>query len=158
MVETAHLKYMKKALEAAGNCRNIKWYGVGCVIVDKGGAVLSTGFTGELKEPDGRLRHAEDVAIHKAVIAGRDLTGAVLYSTLEPCSIRASGKTPCVDHIIHSGIKTVVFGAKEPYDPALDIKCEGVRVLTDAGVDVVCIEDMETQCLQSAVGGRTANA
>jgi len=149
--ESVHLKYLAKAIDIANNCRDIEWYAVGCVIVGPDQKVLSTGYTGELKEPDGKFRHAEDVAIAKARHLNIDLSNSVLYSTLEPCSIRASGKTPCVARIIDAKIPTVVFGAREPYDPDLDIVCEGRTILAHKGVNVVHIKEMESQCLKSAI-------
>lgn len=149
-----HLEYLRLALEIAENCRDIEWYGVGCVIAAPDGRVISTGFTGEMLEAEGKLRHAEDVAIEKAVMAGIDLREATLYSTLEPCSARASGKTPCVSRIISSGIRTVVFGAREPYDPALNIVCKGMDELGAAGVDVIYLKEIEEECLESVVSKR----
>ena len=153
--EETHLNYMNMALEVAESCKDIEWYGVGCVIVREGKEILATGYTGELKEADGKLRHAEDVAIAKAKSAGISLKNATLYSTLEPCSVRASGKTPCISHIIEAGIGSVVYGAKEPYDPALGIVCEGDGFLTKKGVNVVHLRQLEEQCLKSVVSKRT---
>ena len=149
-----HEHFLKQALEVAAQCRDIQWYGVGCVIVDSAGALLSTGFTGELKDAEGTFRHAEDIALEKA--ASHNLAGATLYSTLEPCSVRASGKMPCVDRIVSSGIGTVVFGAKEPFDPALNIRCEGAQKLKDAGIRVTYLSAMEPECLRSVVSRRIA--
>ena len=65
-----HLHYMNMALEVAESCKDIEWYGVGCIIMSPAQKLLATGFTGELKEAGGKLRHAEDVAIAKAKAAG----------------------------------------------------------------------------------------
>lgn len=154
--EKDHVKHLHEALEIAEGCRDIEWYGVGCVITDSAGKVVSTGYTGELLE-DGKMRHAEDVAIAKAIAGGISLGSSnYLYSTLEPCSVRASGKTPCCHHIISNGIGTVVYGAKEPYHPALGIVCEGDSVLENAGVKVVYLKEMEPDCLRSVVSKRKA--
>lgn len=54
--------------------------------------------------------HAEIIALKKAGLRAR---GATLYVTLEPCF--HYGRTPpCVDRIIHGGIRRVVVGAKDP--------------------------------------------
>ena len=152
-----HLVYMREALEVAECCRDIEWYGVGCLIVSSRGEMLSTGYTGELKESDGKFRHAEDVAIEKAGLKGQDLKGAVLYSTLEPCSVRSSGKTPCIHHILNAKIGVVVFGAKEPYDPKLNIVCQGSSLLTQNGITVIQIQETEQLCLASIISKRKAN-
>jgi pyrimidine deaminase RibD-like protein len=117
--------------------------------------VLSTGYTGEMLL-DGKMRHAEDIAISKALASGVDLSsdGVTLYSTLEPCSIRASGKTSCCKIIIDNKISTVVYGAKEPYDERLGIVCEGHATLQAAGIKVIFLESMAEQCLQSVVSRR----
>lgn len=151
-----HIHFLQMALEVAEQCRDIEWYGVGCVITDTLGGVISTGYTGELIE-EGKMRHAEDVAIAKAQATNRELgKDSYLYSTLEPCSVRASGKTPCCSHIVAAQIGTVVYGAKEPFDPALGIVCEGDSVLERAGVKVIYLEAMKERCLLSVVSKRKA--
>lgn len=152
---THHDLMMREALHVADNCKDIEWYGVGCVIADSQGTIISTGYTGELVE-NGKMRHAEDVAIFKAVQAGACLTatGITLYSTLEPCSIRASGKTPCCQYIIACGIKTVIYGAREPYDEALGVVCDGDSVLRSAGLVVVHMQEFEDRCLTSVISKR----
>ena len=153
-----HCGYLHEALKVAQNCQDVEWYGVGCVIVNAEGIIIGTGYTGEIIE-EGKMRHAEDVAIAKAIASGQKLAepGIVLYSTLEPCSIRASGKTPCCHHIIDSGIKAVVYGAKEPFDANLGIVCEGDSVLTKAGVHVTFLSELESLCLTSVVSKRRSS-
>ncbi len=150
-----HSRFMREALRVAQQCRDIEWYGVGCIIIDGDGASISTGYTGELFE-NAKMRHAEDVAISKALEKGRNLAtpGVTLYSTLEPCSVRASGKTPCCQYIIDCGISTVVYGAKEPFDENLGIICQGEGVLRDRGVQVVFLREFEEICLESVVSKR----
>lgn len=152
---TQHAMMLREALRVAENCKDIEWYGVGCVIADSQGTIVSTGYTGELLE-DGKMRHAEDVAISKAVESRYCLTsnGITLYSTLEPCSVRASGKTPCCQHIIRCGIKNVIYGAKEPYNETLGIVCDGDHVLKSAGVEVLYLQEFEKICLSSVVSKR----
>lgn len=56
-----------------------------------------------------------------------------LYVNLEPCSHH--GKTPpCTDIIIDSGVKTVVFGMK---DPDKRVQGRGVGQLKTAGINVI---------------------
>ncbi|MBP9866351.1 MAG: bifunctional diaminohydroxyphosphoribosylaminopyrimidine deaminase/5-amino-6-(5-phosphoribosylamino)uracil reductase RibD [Candidatus Omnitrophica bacterium] len=73
--------------------------------------------------------HAEAMALRQA---GKKAKGAVLYVTLEPCS--SWGKTPpCVDAIIQSGIREVIFAVQDPNPKhagraAALLKKAGVRV------------------------------
>lgn len=154
MRELIHHKNMARALEVAQDCSDVEWYGVGSIIVDNIGDLVSTGFTGELTEPDGKKRHAEDCAIQKAVSSGKDLSKCTIYSTMEPCSERASGKTPCIEKIVEAKLQRVVFGAKEPFDPALGIICQGKAKLEEAGIEVIYLSDLKEECLRSAVASR----
>ena len=120
------IEYMRKALECAQKARCIAppnpW--VGCVIA-KEGEIISSGWT----EPPGG-EHAELVALKKA--AEKNLQGATLYLTLEPCCHR--GRTPpCIDAIVSSGIKRVVIGT---IDPDSNIRGKGVELLKNGGLEV----------------------
>lgn len=56
------------------------------------------------------LPHAEVIALDRA---GKNVKGAKLYLTLEPCT--HFGRTPpCVNRIIKSGIKEVIIGMVDP--------------------------------------------
>ncbi|MDR2894330.1 MAG: dihydrofolate reductase family protein [Alistipes sp.] len=103
-------------------------YMVGAVIVAADGSEFD-GYTGET-DP---LNHAEEEAIAKAVAAGTSLKGATLYSTIEPCSRRVSKPVACTDLIIQHDMSRVVFALREP---DRFVRCEGVRRLTEAGIEV----------------------
>jgi diaminohydroxyphosphoribosylaminopyrimidine deaminase/5-amino-6-(5-phosphoribosylamino)uracil reductase len=61
------------------------------------------------------------------------VVGATLYSTLEPCSFH--GRTPaCSRSIAERGIARVVIGMRDPH-PRVD--GEGIRILREAGVEVI---------------------
>jgi diaminohydroxyphosphoribosylaminopyrimidine deaminase / 5-amino-6-(5-phosphoribosylamino)uracil reductase len=78
--------------------------------------------------------HAEVEAIRAA--AGRELGGATLYVSLEPCCHR--GKTPpCTDAILESGIRRVVVASDDPSEHASG---RGLGILRDEGVEVVVAE------------------
>lgn len=82
---------------------------VGAVIV-KQGRVLGEGY----HEQAGQA-HAERRAIQDATERGhgKELTGATIYVTLEPCS--SYGRTPpCTEAILRAGIGRVVYGAVDP--------------------------------------------
>jgi diaminohydroxyphosphoribosylaminopyrimidine deaminase / 5-amino-6-(5-phosphoribosylamino)uracil reductase len=101
---------------------------VGAVIVRNephGPVVVARGWT----QPGGRP-HAEVEALRRAGAAAR---GAIIYTTLEPCS--HYGQTPpCADAIIAAGIARVVSALD---DPNPEIAGEGYRRLRAAGITVV---------------------
>ena len=94
---------------------------VGAVITSATGEVVSEGF-------HQRGDHAEVIAINTA----REIpAGAILYVSLEPCNHH--GKTPpCVDAIIKSGIKKVVYAVNDPNPAATG----GADRLRAAGIEV----------------------
>ena len=97
------------------------------VVVVRGSIVLGESFRGET----GEGRHAEFGLLD--ALAGVDLSGATLLTTLEPCSRRNHPKRPCAEHVIERGISTVFIGL---YDPNPLIYREGWRLLRDAGVNL----------------------
>jgi diaminohydroxyphosphoribosylaminopyrimidine deaminase/5-amino-6-(5-phosphoribosylamino)uracil reductase len=125
-----HERWMRLAIEEAERARgttgNNPW--VGCVIVSPTGDLLGRGHTLGPGED-----HAEIAASRDAQARGFSLVGATLYSTLEPCSFH--GRTPaCSRSIAERGIACVVIGMRDPH-PRVD--GEGIRILREAGVDVI---------------------
>lgn len=94
---------------------------VGAVITSAAGEVLSEGF-----HQGGD--HAEVIALN----AVKEIpAGSIIYISLEPCNHH--GKTPpCVDAIINSGIKKVVYAVSDP-NP---IATGGAERLRAAGIEV----------------------
>lgn len=125
-----HERWMRVAIEegelARGTTGNNPW--VGCVIVSPTGELLGRGHTLGPGED-----HAEVAAARYAQARGQDISGATLYSTLEPCSFH--GRTPaCSRAIAERGIALVVIGMRDPH-PRVD--GEGVRILREGGVKVI---------------------
>ena len=119
-------RFMHKALELAqrGRGRVEPNPMVGALVV-KNGDVLAEGWHEGFGGP-----HAEVVALERA---GAKARGATLYVTLEPCAHQ--GKTPpCVEKIVSSGIRKVVFPV---IDPNPLTSCMGRQGLLEAGVEVV---------------------
>lgn len=116
-------------------------YSVGAVLVGADGSALSTGYSRETAPED----HAEEVALAKVGLqaaasgAAAELTGATLYSSLEPCAVRASRPVPCADLIIASGIGRVVIAWTEP--PVL-APGGGADRLRAAGVEVIEVPEL----------------
>ena len=126
-----------EAERARGTTGDNPW--VGCVIVDAGGNVLGRGHTLGPGED-----HAEIAAARDAKANGHDIEGAMLYSTLEPCSFH--GRTPaCARAIVERKLARVVIGMHDP-NPRVD--GEGVRILRAAGLAVtegVCEDEVLRQ-------------
>lgn len=98
---------------------------VGAVIAT-GGETLGEGFHREVGGP-----HAEVEAIRAA--AGRDLDGATMYVSLEPCCHQ--GRTPpCTDAIREAGIRRLVVASD---DPSAHASGRGLGILRDEGVEVI---------------------
>ena len=82
----------------------------------------------------------------------------VLYTSLEPCGKRLSGNLPCVQRIIAtrsenttSGIRKVVFGAKEP--GTFVKNSQSCRLLTEAGIEWEYLPELEEEILKVAMEG-----
>ncbi len=134
-------KIMKKAVELSRKCpRSTTAFSVGCIITDAEGTILAEGYSREINDSI----HAEEVALDKLPPA-TPTDGLVLYSTMEPCSIRKSGKTACCTHIIARNIKRVVFGVREP---ATFVDCKGIATLQDQGIEVIELPDFNEQILE----------
>lgn len=115
---------MKKCIELAQNEKTSPNPMVGCVVLDKEGREISSGFHRKCGE-----NHAERDALLK-IKNGEDFGGTLIVN-LEPCS--HWGKTPpCTDLIIERGIKRVVFGMKD-----VNPKVSGIEVLKKAGIEVI---------------------
>jgi len=144
---------------------------VGCVVAvrvetDDAPIILATGYSRELPGNT----HAEANALTKALsltpdqllrlspsLAGRtinDLLPAVdVYTTLEPCSVRTSGLSPCVDALVKAGIRRCYIGASEPPD---FVNCQGAALLKSSGVEIVWLQGFEQESLAVARGKRSA--
>lgn len=83
---------------------------VGAILTDNEGKILLTCFRGET----GVGNHCEYGLLEKANQANLDLTETVLFVTLEPCVSRGTGKIPCAQRIVESGIKAVYIGTLDP--------------------------------------------
>lgn len=128
-------KYMKKCIKLAlkGEGKTSPNPLVGCVVLDKNGKEIATGFHKAYGEA-----HAEADALNKL---GDEARGGTLIVNLEPCSHQ--GKTPpCADLIIEKGIKTLVVGMK---DPNPNVSGNGAQKCKKAGIEV--IENvLQTEC------------
>ncbi len=133
---------LRLTVELSRSCPPVlKAYAVGAIIAAEDGAILSTGYS---REPlyglgDPSKNHAEEVAIAKLGSDDPRLRTATLYTSLEPCSPRASRPLSCTDHILAAGIPRVVLAYREP---ALLAVCDGAERLAAAGVEVVELPEL----------------
>jgi diaminohydroxyphosphoribosylaminopyrimidine deaminase/5-amino-6-(5-phosphoribosylamino)uracil reductase len=131
---------MRQAIQEAHRCPpSDHAYSVGAVIVDAIGVEVSRGYS---RETDPKV-HAEESALAKLAPDEPRLVGATIYSTLEPCSQRASRPRACTQLILESGIVRVVIAWKEPSLFVAD--CRGVELLTAAGITVDELPELATE-------------
>ena len=108
MTEVSHEHFMDLALAEAAKALALDEVPVGAIVVGAAGDVIGRGHNCPIstKDPTG---HAEIQALrHAARTAGNyRLTGATLYSTVEPCLM-------CGGAIVHARIGRLVYGAPDP--------------------------------------------
>ncbi|MGA2736375.1 MAG: hypothetical protein ABSG65_02870 [Bryobacteraceae bacterium] len=100
---------------------------VGAVLV-KTGKEMGTAFRGELELGD----HAEFGLLERK-LKHDDVSGGILYTTLEPCTVRSPSKIPCAERIVSRRLRRVVIGM---LDPNQLICGKGVRYLRMHGLEV----------------------
>jgi pyrimidine deaminase RibD-like protein len=134
--------WMRHAIELAYKCPPADGaYSVGAVIVDSDGIQISNGYS---RETDPKV-HAEESALAKLSAEDPRLTGSTIYSTLEPCSQRASQSRPCTQLILDSGVRRVVIAWREP---SLFVEnCVGVELLEQRGVSVVELRELAAEAM-----------
>jgi pyrimidine deaminase RibD-like protein len=135
-------RWMRHAIGLARLCpKSPTAFSVGAVIVGADDVELAHGYS---RETDEKV-HAEESALNKLGPDPR-LAHATLYSTLEPCSKRASAdRAPCTDRILAAGIRHVVIAWREP--AAFVADCIGVEKLRDHGIEVVELADMADEAM-----------
>nr|WP_322942111.1 deaminase [Actinacidiphila yeochonensis] len=136
------LRWMRRAIELSRRCPPAEGaYSVGAVVVGADGTELATGFSRE-GDP---VVHAEESALAKLPAGDPRLAGATVYSTLEPCSQRASRPLPCTRLILAAGVPRVVVAWREPSLFVAD--CVGVELLREAGVEVVELPELAEEAM-----------
>lgn len=124
--------HLLRAIELANRCPPSRTaFSVGALIVCRDGVTLATGYSREQDPHD----HAEETALAKLRVDDSPrLQEATIYSSLEPCSTRASRPRSCTDLILATPIRRVVFAWREP---DLFADGQGAELLRAAGCQVI---------------------
>jgi len=134
-VSSTDRRHLRAAVELSRRCPVSETaFAVGAIVVAADSTVLATGFSRENDPSD----HAEEVALGK-LDAATSLADATIYSSLEPCSTRASRPRSCTGLLLDAGIGRVVFAWREP---TLFTTGEGAEQLAQAGCDVVEVPEL----------------
>lgn len=137
--------WLRRTVELSRSCPpSDTAFSVGSVVVAADGTVLGEGYSRREDPHD----HAEETALRQVEADDPRLSGATLYSSLEPCTSRSSRPLSCTDLILATPIPRVVFAWREP---SLFVDCDGAERLRAAGRSVVERPDL-------ADGVREANA
>jgi diaminohydroxyphosphoribosylaminopyrimidine deaminase/5-amino-6-(5-phosphoribosylamino)uracil reductase len=136
---------LARAAELAGRCPpSSTAFSVGALVVDADGTVLAEGWSRRRDPHD----HAEEGALADLGPGWHAPPGTTVYSSLEPCSARASRPLTCTDLILAAGVDRVVFAWREP---GLFVDGRGAELLRAGGVEVVELPEL-------AAAARTPNA
>jgi pyrimidine deaminase RibD-like protein len=98
---------------------------VGAVIV-KDGKLVSKAHRGENPKS-----HAEYIAL-EGKLPDDLVSGATIYTTLEPCTTRNHPKIPCAQRLVERKVARVVIGM---LDPNPEIRGRGVQLLREASIE-----------------------
>lgn len=108
---------------------------VGCVILDREGNLISSGFHAQVGGD-----HAEAAALNK-ISSNKLLEGAQVYVTLEPCAHQ--GRTPsCAKALAELPIASVTYGLRDP-NPQTSGK--GAEILRKAGKKVEIFPELQDE-------------
>ncbi|GAA4086363.1 dihydrofolate reductase family protein [Streptomyces shaanxiensis] len=113
-------------------------FSVGAVVVAADGTELARGYSREGGDP---AVHAEEAALAKIAPGDPRLASATVYSSLEPCTRRASRPVPCARLILAAGVRRVVTAWREP--DTFVAGADGSGMLAGEGVRVVVLPEYE---------------
>jgi tRNA(Arg) A34 adenosine deaminase TadA len=106
-VESTDEKFMREALALAEMSARDGEVPVGAIVV-LDGAIIGSGRNAVIGLSD-PTAHAEIVALRDAAraIGNYRLTGATVFSTIEPCAM-------CAGALVHARVARLVYGARDP--------------------------------------------
>ena len=119
------LVWMREALREARRAQEKGEVPVGALVVRDGG-IIGKGFNRTISAAD-PTAHAEVCALRDAAYTAGNhrLPGAILYVTVEPC-------TMCAGALAHARVQRLVYGAREPRAGAV---VSTARVLDNPGLN-----------------------
>lgn len=137
--QTVDHRWLQAAIDMSRLCpATVTAYAVGAIILDHDGTELARGYSRET----GPFVHAEQQALAKLDGTGLDLSGATMYSSLEPCTTRSSFHRTCTELIIEARIRRVVVAMREP---PVFVDCVGIELLWKAGIEVTVMPEFAGQ-------------
>jgi len=106
MTETDEF-WMREAILAAIEAENLDEVPIGACLIDGDGNLLAVAGNRTITNND-PTAHAEILALREAAakIGNYRLTGATVYSTIEPCAM-------CAGALVNARVKRLVYGAKD---------------------------------------------
>jgi riboflavin-specific deaminase-like protein len=138
-VSAADRHWLRLACELAADCPPSRTaFSVGAVVVAADGTELARGHSREAGDP---VVHAEEAALAKIPPTDPRLPTATVYTSLEPCTHRASRPHPCAELILGAGVRRVVTAWREP-DTFVEA-ADGTGMLRGAGVEVLVLPEYE---------------
>ena len=127
---------LARAVELARRCPpSMTAFSVGALVVDAAGTVLAEGWSRRRDPHD----HAEESALAELGPGWSAPPGTTVYSSLEPCSARASRPRTFSELIVAAGVARVVFAWREP---SLFVEGEGAELLRARGVEVAELPEL----------------
>ncbi|WP_404825724.1 deaminase [Plantactinospora soyae] len=132
-------RWLQAAIDMSRLCpATVTAYAVGAIVVDRDGTELARGYSRET----GPFLHAEQQALAKLDGIPPDLSGATMYSSLEPCTTRGSFHRTCTELIVEARIRRVVVAMREP---PVFADCVGIELLGKAGIEVTVLPEFAGQ-------------
>jgi tRNA(adenine34) deaminase len=106
--EPADERWMREALRAAREAARAGEVPVGACVVDADGATLLATAGNRTRTDCDPTAHAEVLALREAArrVGNYRLTGAVVYSTVEPCAM-------CAGALVQARVARLVYGARD---------------------------------------------
>ncbi|MFG3295717.1 dihydrofolate reductase family protein [Streptomyces sp. NPDC048179] len=139
-VSAADRAWLRLACELAAECPPSRTaFSVGAVVVAADGTELARGHSREAGDP---VVHAEEAALAKIPPADPRLATATVYTSLEPCTHRASRPHPCAELILRAGVRRVLTAWREP--DTFVTAADGTGMLREAGVRVLVLPEYES--------------
>ncbi|MFD3588884.1 dihydrofolate reductase family protein [Streptomyces sp. NPDC058683] len=139
VASAADRHWLRLACGLAADCPPSRTaFSVGAVVVAADGTELARGHS---REAGDSVVHAEEAALAKIPPADPRLATATVYTSLEPCTHRASRPRPCAELILRAGVRRVVTAWREP--DTFVAAADGTGMLREAGVAVLVLGEYE---------------